>query len=63
LAAGAVTPLQVASASIVIAAASNNIVKGIYAFTMAGRQTGKQSLYLLSGLAALGLVPLLWLVL
>jgi uncharacterized membrane protein (DUF4010 family) len=62
-AAGAVTPLQVASASIVIAAASNNIVKGIYAFSMADRQTGRQSLFLLLGLAVLGLVPLLWLVL
>jgi uncharacterized membrane protein (DUF4010 family) len=62
-AAGAVTPLQVASASIVIAAASNNIVKGFYAFSMADRQTGRQSLFLLLGLAALGLVPLFWLIL
>lgn len=61
-AAGSVTPLHVASASIVIAASSNNIVKGIYAFSMADRQTGQQSLYLMIGLASLGLVPLLWLI-
>jgi uncharacterized membrane protein (DUF4010 family) len=55
------TPLAVASASILIAAASNNVVKGIYAYNMADRKTGTQSLCLLIGLAALGLVPLLWL--
>jgi len=55
------TPLAVASASILIAAASNNVMKGIYAYTMADRKTGRQSLALLLGLAALGLVPLLWL--
>jgi uncharacterized membrane protein (DUF4010 family) len=55
------TPLAVASASILIAAASNNVMKGIYAYSMADRKTGTQSLCLLIGLAALGLVPLLWL--
>jgi uncharacterized membrane protein (DUF4010 family) len=57
----ALTPLAVASASILIAAASNNVVKGIYAYAMADRKTGVQSLCLLIGLAALGLAPLLWL--
>jgi uncharacterized membrane protein (DUF4010 family) len=57
----ALTPLTVASASILIAAASNNMVKGIYAYAMADRKTGVQSLCLLIGLAALGLTPLLWL--
>ncbi len=52
--------LQVASAGIVIAAASNNVVKGIYAFALSPRQTGIQSLLFLLGLAALGLIPLLW---
>jgi uncharacterized membrane protein (DUF4010 family) len=52
--------LQVASAGIVIAAASNNVVKGIYAFALSPRQTGMQSLIFLLGLAALGLIPLLW---
>jgi hypothetical protein len=57
----ALTPLAVGSASIVIAAASNNLVKGIYAYAMADHKTGIQSLCLLTGLAALGLIPLLWL--
>jgi len=57
----ALTSLAVASASILIAAASNNAVKGIYAYAMADRKTGVQSLCLLIGLAALGLAPLLWL--
>jgi uncharacterized membrane protein (DUF4010 family) len=55
------TPLALASASILVAAASNNMVKGIYAYSMADRKTGTQSLYLLLGLAALGIVPLIWL--
>jgi uncharacterized membrane protein (DUF4010 family) len=59
--AGTATPLPLASASIVIAAASNNVVKGAYAYGLSGRgPAGVQSLWLLLGLAALGLVPLLW---
>ncbi len=60
-AAGALTPLKVAAAAVLIAAASNNLVKGIYAYSMADRKTGLQSLALLAALGALGLVPLLWL--
>lgn len=59
-AAPTLTPVSVASACIVIAASSNNVVKGIYAFTLSSRQTGKQSLGFLLGLAVLGLLPLLW---
>jgi uncharacterized membrane protein (DUF4010 family) len=59
--AGSITSLSVASASILIAAASNNIAKGLYAYTLSDRRTGIQSLCLLVSLAALGLVPLLWL--
>lgn len=55
----ALTPLQVASSGILIAASSNNIAKGIYAFTLSSRRTGIQSLGFLLGLAALGLLPLL----
>jgi uncharacterized membrane protein (DUF4010 family) len=58
---GKSTPLAVAAAAILIAAASNNLVKGIYAYSMSDRKTGIQSLCLLSGLTAAGLVPLLWL--
>jgi uncharacterized membrane protein (DUF4010 family) len=60
-AAGSLTPFQVASASVLIAAASNNVVKGIYAYAFSPRRTGIQSLFLLIGLGVAGLVPLLWL--
>ncbi len=61
-AAGTLTPLKVAAGAILIAAASNNVVKGIYAYSMADRKTGRQSLAFLVGLAVAGLVPLAWLV-
>ena len=60
-AAPALTAFKIAAAAIAIAAASNNVVKGIYSFSLAGRKTGVQSLAMLVGLAALGLVPLFWL--
>ncbi|MGA8042264.1 MAG: MgtC/SapB family protein [Terracidiphilus sp.] len=60
-AAGTATPLQVAAVAIIIAAASNNLVKGIYAFWLADRKTGMQSLIFLVALAAVSLVPLFWL--
>ena len=60
--AGSLTGVQVASAAILIAAASNNFVKGIYAFSFSPRDVGKQSLGLLLILAVMGLAPLLWLV-
>lgn len=59
-AAGALTPIKVAAGAVLIAAASNNLVKGIYAYSLADRKTGIQSLCLLASLAALGLIPLLW---
>ena len=59
--AGGVTSLKVASAAILIAAASNNLVKGIYAYSLADRKTGVESLCLLGGLTLAGLAPLLWL--
>ena len=52
---------SVAAGGILIAASSNNLAKGVYAFTLSDRKTGIQSLALLASLAALGLVPLLWL--
>jgi uncharacterized membrane protein (DUF4010 family) len=60
-AAPVLTAFKVAAAAIAIAAASNNAVKGIYSFSLAGRKTGVQSLAMLLILAALGLVPLFWL--
>ena len=59
--AGAATSLKVASAAILIAAASNNLAKGIYAYWFSDRKTGMQSLCLLGGLTLAGLAPLLWL--
>jgi len=60
-AAGALTPLKLAAEAILIAAASNNLVKGIYAYSLADRKTGIQGICLLAALALLGLAPLLWL--
>ena len=54
------TPLPLAATGILIAAASNNFVKGIYAWVFADRQTGRQGAVLLWVLAACGLFPLLW---
>ena len=60
-AAGSASPLAVAAGAILIAASSNNLVKGIYAYSMSDRKTGILSLSLLAGLAAAGLIPLVWL--
>ncbi|MBZ5679838.1 MAG: MgtC/SapB family protein [Acidobacteriia bacterium] len=59
-AAGTLTPLKVAGGAVLIAAASNNVVKGIYAYSLADRETGLQGLSLMTALAAVGLIPLLW---
>jgi uncharacterized membrane protein (DUF4010 family) len=59
-AAGTLTPFKVAAAAVLIAAASNNLVKGIYSYTLADRKTGTQSLALLIALTVAGLLPLLW---
>src|ERR1019366_2143575 len=60
-AAGPLPPLKVAATAVMIAAASNNLIKGIYSYSLADRKTGTQSLSLLVALAAAGLVPLFWL--
>jgi len=60
-AAPSITPLALASSGILVAAASNNVVKGVYAYALSPRQTGIQSVILLFGLALLGLVPLVFL--
>jgi uncharacterized membrane protein (DUF4010 family) len=59
--AGKVTRLSVAASGILIAAASNNTAKGVYAYILADRRTGIQSLCLLLALTVLGLTPLVWL--
>lgn len=55
--AGSSTPIQTAAIAILIAAASNNVVKGLYAIGFGDRLMGRQSLGLLVGLALMGLVP------
>jgi uncharacterized membrane protein (DUF4010 family) len=57
--AGDFTPLRVAASAIVIAAASNNAAKGIYAYVLSSKRARIESLGLLLGLALLGLLPLL----
>jgi uncharacterized membrane protein (DUF4010 family) len=57
--AGSTAPLAVAAAAIVIATASNNAIKGIYAFSFADRSTGRRALAALIALALAGLLPLL----
>ena len=60
--AGATTQLNIAAGSILLAAASNNVAKGIYAYIFSKRSaSGKWSLILLVLLALAGLSPLLWL--
>ncbi len=56
--ASALTPVTLAGGAIVIAAASNNLIKGIYAYGFGDRRTGTQGLALLAVLALLGLLPL-----
>jgi uncharacterized membrane protein (DUF4010 family) len=58
--AGKITPVSVAAGAILIAAASNNVAKGVYAYSLADRKTGRMGLLFLVGLAAAGLVPLIW---
>ena len=53
--------LALAAGAILIAAASNNLVKGFYALSLAGRKTGRQSFVLLLILTLGGLVPLFFL--
>ena len=53
------TPIDLTWGAIVIAAASNNFIKGIYAYGFSDRRTGLQGMALLTALALLGLLPLL----
>jgi uncharacterized membrane protein (DUF4010 family) len=51
-------PISLAGGAIVIAAASNNLIKGIYAYGFGDRRTGAQGFALLTALALVGLLPL-----
>jgi len=50
--------IPIAAGAILIAAASNNLIKGIYAFGLSERTTGRQSLIFLVLLTIAGLAPL-----
>jgi uncharacterized membrane protein (DUF4010 family) len=58
--AGVVASTTLAATAVLIAAASNNVVKAFYAFGFADRKAGLQSLFLLLGFALLGIVPIVW---
>jgi uncharacterized membrane protein (DUF4010 family) len=58
--AGKMTPLGLAAGGVVVAAASNNLAKAVIARVVGDPKTGQQSLVLLLGLTAIGLVPLAW---
>jgi uncharacterized membrane protein (DUF4010 family) len=58
--AGKITPLGLAAGGVVVAAASNNLAKAAIARVVSDSKTGRQSLLLLFGLTAIGLVPLAW---
>jgi uncharacterized membrane protein (DUF4010 family) len=58
--AATLTPVALAAGAITIAAASNNLIKGIYAFGFGDRRTGTQGLILLTAFALLGLAPLIF---
>lgn len=58
--AGSASPMGLAAAAILIATASNSVAKAFYALGFGGRKAGAQSLFLLLGFAALGLLPLIW---
>jgi uncharacterized membrane protein (DUF4010 family) len=57
--AGSTTAVTLAANAIVVAAASNNVIKAVYAYSWSDRGTGIQSLTLLCAFGALGLIPLL----
>jgi len=59
-AAGTLTPLKEAAGAVLIAAASNNLIKGFYAYSLSGKKTRVQAFGLLAALAAVGLIPLFW---
>jgi uncharacterized membrane protein (DUF4010 family) len=52
---------NVVAGAITLAAASNNVAKGIYAYAFGNPRAGAQGLFLLIMLALAGLTPLLWL--
>jgi uncharacterized membrane protein (DUF4010 family) len=52
--------LNVTAGAILVAAASNNLAKGIYGYTFGSRRAGRQTFFLLLMLCLSGLIPLFW---
>ena len=52
--AGAATPIEIAAVAILIAAASNNLMKGVYALAFSDKEAGRQSFAFLRSLRLLG---------
>jgi uncharacterized membrane protein (DUF4010 family) len=59
--AGVVTTFTLAATAILIATASNNVMKACYALGFGNRRTGIESFCLLAGFAILGVAPIFWL--
>jgi uncharacterized membrane protein (DUF4010 family) len=57
--AGTNTPTLTAAICILIATSSNNLIKGIYGWTLSDKETGKQSFFALLALSLLGIAALL----
>lgn len=55
---GTLTPAALAAGAIALAAASNNLIKGLYAYGFGGGKSGKQGFALLAVLAVLGVLAL-----
>ena len=55
-AAAVATPITTAALAVIIAAASNNIVKGIYAISFGGRQVGLPALVVLTAIGIAGIL-------
>jgi uncharacterized membrane protein (DUF4010 family) len=58
--AGNSTSLAIAATAILIATASNNLAKGVYALMFGDRKTGKQSCLFLIALAIAGVLPIFY---
>ena len=59
--AGGSTPVQIAAMGILIAASSNNVIKGVYALVFSEKRTGRWAFLALAGLAGVGLLPIIYL--
>lgn len=59
---GSTIPFAVAAIALLVAASSNNLIKGIYSLIFGSPKTGIRSFISLLALGALGLIPILFLV-